>query len=92
MGKPAMVGIGFVITLALAAAFTGLNKRWWGRRIVAKWDVHTGSDPGSPWTIYGPDFQKWTLGQLAEAWQNGEKGWYPKGQTPDIDTSTKFDV
>lgn len=86
-----VIGTGIVLLATVLAAFTLLNKRWWGRRITAKWDVHTGSDPASPWTIYGPDFKKWSLPQLFAAWHNGEQGWYPKGKSPDLDTSPKFE-
>lgn len=81
-----------VAALVTAAIATILNKRWWGNRINAKWDVATGSDMAgqpiagkdSPWTIYGPDFQKWSLPQLYDAWKNGVKGWYPKGERPEV--------
>lgn len=84
--------LGVVAVLATVAAFTLLNKRWVGKRITSRWDVTTGSEPGDPWTVYGPDWSKWTLPQLYAAWTKGKTGWYPKGQRPDLETKTEFDV
>lgn len=76
----------------VTAGFTVLNKRWWGHRINERWDVHTGPDDTTPWAVVGPDFKKWSLAELINAWAKGDTSWYPKGQTPDLDTSTEFDV
>lgn len=87
-----MVLAGAAVALVAALLTTVLNKRWWGRRITAKWDVHTGTEPGDPWTVYGPDWLKWSVPQLFTAWKDGKPGWYPKGQTPELPTGSEFDV
>lgn len=84
--------IAALVGLAVVAFFTLVNKRWWGRRIVARWDVTTGTEPGDPWTVYGPDWSKWSIPQLFGAWQKGRAGWFPKGQRPELPTTTEFDV
>lgn len=87
-----MVGTGIIVALVAVMIATLANKRWWGRRITAKWDVHTGTEAGDPWTVYGPDWKKWSLQELFSAWQDGKKGWYPKGKSPELATTTEFDV
>lgn len=94
MNKTAKVaiGVGLGAFLLGALVFTVFNKRWMGRRITARWDVVTGTEPGDPWTVYGPDWSKWTLPQLYAAWANGKPGWFPHGQRPDMETEVEFDV
>lgn len=91
MKKPVWIGAA-VAALLVTCLFTVLNKRWVGRRITSRWDVHTGTQPGDPWTVYGPDWAKWTLPQLWSAWMKGKPGWYPKGTTPELAATTEFDV
>lgn len=81
-----------VVMAVLAVAIATIcNKRWWGRRITAKWDVVTlGAPENHPWTIYGPDFKMWTLLQLFDAWKNGVPGWYLKGERPEEKTGAEF--
>ena len=88
-----ILGTGIAVAAVAALLATVLNKRWWGRRITAKWDVVTaGPDvpANNPWVVYGPDFAKWSIPELFEAWKNGVQGWYPKGQRPDVPTDPEF--
>jgi len=83
--------LAIVPALLVLAAFTIVNKRWWGKRITARWDVHTGTEAGDPWTIYGPDWKKWSIPQLVDAWRNGKAGWFKKGESPAIQTGAQFE-
>lgn len=84
---------GLTVAAVAALAATVFNKRWWGRRIVAKWDVVTAGPEvpaDSPWVVYGPDFTKWSIPELFQAWNKGVPGWYPKGQRPDLPTTAEI--
>lgn len=71
MKKPLWIGLAALTVLVLA--LTVLNKRWWARRIMRKWDINSNLEANSE-MIANTSLRRWF-----ELYRIGMPGWNLRG-------------
>lgn len=72
MSKRAWIGVGAVALLMLAL-LTVLNKRWWARRIMRKWDIASNLEANTEL------LSNTSLKRMIDIYRNGMEGWTLRG-------------
>lgn len=74
------IGVGIGVAVLLAVAFiTVLNKRWWARRIMLKWNRN--NDTGDI-SANAELLKNTPLAELVRWYRDGQQGWTLRTATP----------
>lgn len=85
MSKPLAIGLGIGATVLVVLLLTVLNKRWWARRIMLRWNM-----AGSTGDLAANDelIKHTTLADFVALWRDGRDGWTRKGTATTTETSS----